>query len=325
MNLHHAKISALIIAGSVAFIGRAERPQPQQSSTVKTESNYKDLGQLLLTHFPSAPFPHPTRAEGHQYKTNFFTAAEHYADNSVGIFIPKNFKPTKKLDFVIHFHGWFNNVTNALQKYELPEQMTASGKNAILIVPQGPRNAPDSFGGNLEDPDGFKRFMADVLQTLRQQPQFKNCEIGKIILSGHSGGYQVISSILDVGGMTSSIQEIWLFGALYGRTEKFKKWLKNSTGRLINIYTANGGTKTETANLMSALKKEETIYFSKRKGCDRAVIARQPADFYFHGTTARRCFAQTPNVPSVSPDQLPVRDQSLENNQRYLLDPEINP
>src|SRR2546425_12868567 len=90
-------------------------------------------GELLLIPFASAPFPHPDRAAGHSYKDQFFSAKEHYADNTVAIFIPKNFHLTGPIDFVVHFHGWKNHITEVLRQYELTEQLVASGVNAILV------------------------------------------------------------------------------------------------------------------------------------------------------------------------------------------------
>src|SRR5205814_9323751 len=120
-----------------------------------------------------APFPHPKRAEWHQYKDAFFAAAEHYSDSTVAIFIPKGFRETGHIDFLVHFHGWKNNVAGVLDRYKLIEQLTASGRNVVLVVPQGPKNASDSFGGKLEDTHGFKRFMDEVVQTVRQKSGLK--------------------------------------------------------------------------------------------------------------------------------------------------------
>jgi hypothetical protein len=143
-----------------------------------------------------------------------------------------------------------------------------SGRNAILVVPQGPRNAPDSFGGKLEDPDGFKRFMADVADTLRQQSTLKNKDfaIGQIVLSGHSGGYQVISAILDHGGLTEHVREVWLFDALYAQTDRFLAWIDRHLGRFIDLYTEHGGTKAETEQLMARLKQRGTAFFAGKEG-----------------------------------------------------------
>ena len=216
------------------------------------------FGQLILAPLVSAPFPHPARAEGHQYGTNFYSAEKHYADNTVGIFIPKNFQASNRVDLVVHFHGWRNTVEKALRQYQLIEQFALSGRNAILVVPQGPRDAPDSFGGKLEDENGFKNFVEEVLRSLPKEKFSATPSVGKIILSGHSGGYHVIAAILARGGLTEHVQEVWLFDALYGDTEKFVKWFQSSNGRFIDVYTEHGGTKSETEKLIANLRQNKT-------------------------------------------------------------------
>jgi hypothetical protein len=229
---------------------------------------YAGSGQLIVTQLASAPFPHPKRAEGHTYQKQLYPAAEHYSNNTVAIFIPKGFRETGQVDFVVHFHGWKNNVEGVLGRYQLIEQLMESGRNAVLVVPQWPRNAPDSFGGKLEDPDGFKRFMADVVDTLRQQSALKKKDfaIGQIVLSGHSGGYEVISAIVDRGGLTEHVREVWLFDALYAQTDKFLAWIDRHLGRFIDIYTEHGGTKAETEQLMAKLKQRGTAVFAGKEG-----------------------------------------------------------
>src|ERR1051325_6360227 len=269
------KISSLFLAGTTTFVAAHAETLPQ---------HYADSGQLILTQFVSAPFPHPARAEGHKYKDKLFTAKEHYSDSTVAIFIPKGFRETGRIDFVVHFHGWGNNVEGALKGYQLIEQFTESRRNAILIVPQGPRNASDSFGGKLEDPDGFKRFMAETVEALRQKSNLKKKDftIGNILLSGNSGGYQVISSILDQGGMTDHVREVWLFDALYAQTEEFLAWFDQHHGRLLNIYPEHGGTKAETEKLMATLKKRGTGFWAgKEADGDRAVLETCQPIFLF--------------------------------------------
>ncbi len=229
------------------------------------EEKYAPLGKLILTNFASAAFPHPDRAEGHKYQDQFFSAQEHYQDSHVALFVPKDFQPGHEIDFVVHFHGWRNNVSNVLARYKLPEQFAASRRNAILIVPQGPLDAPDSFGGKLEDADGFKRFMAEALEVLRRQGVAAEPRIGKIILSGHSGGYEVISAILARGGLTAKVKEVWLFDALYAKTERFALWFDHHPGRFIDLYTEHGGTKEETEALMAALTGNSVKYFSREE------------------------------------------------------------
>ncbi len=221
------------------------------------EETYAAQGRLILTPFASAPFPHPARAEGHTYDSKLYPAKEHYADNTVALFIPKGFRETDRVDFIVHFHGWRNTVAGTLGTFRLIEQLVSSGKNAVLVVPEGPHDAPDSFGGKLEDPDGFKRFMNEVVATLRHRAVFhtnaKDFTVGRIILSGHSGGYHVIAGILDRGGLAKNADEVWLFDALYGQTDSYLKWSDRTDGRLLNIYTDHGGTKEESEKLQARL------------------------------------------------------------------------
>ncbi|MCX6951850.1 MAG: hypothetical protein NTV51_06750 [Verrucomicrobia bacterium] len=224
------------------------------------EETYAAQGRLLLAPFASAPFPHPARADGHTYQKKTYPANEHYTDSTVALFIPKGFRESAHIDFVVHFHGWHNSVAGTLGTFRLIEQLVASGKNAVLVVPEGPRNAPDSFGGKLEDPDGFKRFMAEIVATLRERAGFQTKEFspGRIILSGHSGGYHVIAGILDRGGLAKNADEVWLFDALYGQTDSYLAWADRTHGRLLNIYTDNGGTKAESEKLRARLTARGT-------------------------------------------------------------------
>lgn len=229
------------------------------------DRSYARHGLLIVTQFVTAPFPHPSRAEGHKHKDKVFPAENHYRDGTVAIFIPRGFRETGRVDFVIHFHGWNNTVEGTLRQFQLIEQLVESGRNAILVVPEGPHNAPDSAGGKLEDPDGFKRFMDELVATLRQRARFKqrSFAVGKIILSGHSGGYRVLSAILDRGGLAGQVEEVWLFDALYAGTDKFLAWWDKKRGRLLNIYTENGGTKDDTEQMMAVLKQRGTPFLAR--------------------------------------------------------------
>ncbi len=232
-----------------------------------------NASQTIITQFLSAPFPHASRAEGHKYKDEFFPADKHYTDSTVAMFVPGGFADQGSVDVVIHFHGWRNTVAGTLKQFNLTEQFTASGRNAILIVPEGPRDAPDSAGGKLEDPDGFKRFMDEAIVVLRKRGVIKtNSTAGKIILSGHSGGYKVMSSIVEHGGLADQIREAWLFDGLYAEGEKFLRWAEKTNGRLLNIYTDTGGTKNRTEEMMTDLKQRGTNFLTTT---DMAVTSQE--------------------------------------------------
>ena len=50
------------------------------------------------------------------------------------------------------------------------------------------------------------------------------------------------------------VQEVILFDALYGQTEKYMNWLQaDKTHRFINIYTDGGGTDAESKEMVKQL------------------------------------------------------------------------
>ena len=238
----------------------------------ETHQQYPEYGEVLFTQLSTAPFPHPLRASGHTYGNQQFPADKHYSDSSVAIFIPKGFRQTDAVDIIIHLHGWWNNIDTVLKRYKLPQQVAESGKNVILIVPEGPRNAPDSFNGKFEDPGGLKRFVDDVIGFLFQKGKIKTRTAGKIVLTGHSGGYHGISFALLRGGIPERISEVYLFDALYGQTEKYAYWIDHFKGKMVTIYTDSGGTKDETESLMEDLRGWGIPY------CAKEEAALVPAD-----------------------------------------------
>jgi hypothetical protein len=236
-------LAALLMLSSLSFALFAQA----------SSRGFEEYGELLITQLSSAPFPHPRRAAGHTYQKQLYPADKHYSDSSVAIFIPRGFRQTESVDIVVHLHGWWNNIDTTLSRYKLPQQLYESGKNAILLVPEGPRNAPDSFAGKLEDAGGLKRFIADVVDFLFKSSKIKTRSLGKIILSGHSGAYHGISFALMRGGLAEFVSEVYLFDALYDQTEKYARWIDRYPGKMITIYTDSGGTKEETEALMEDL------------------------------------------------------------------------
>jgi D-alanyl-D-alanine carboxypeptidase/D-alanyl-D-alanine-endopeptidase (penicillin-binding protein 4) len=268
-----------IVVMLARFSGHAEEPFAAQ---------YAAFGTLVVTQFVSAPFPHPARAEGHTYHGEYFSSQEHYSNSTVAMFVPKDFQPSDKIDFIVHFHGWRHEVAGTLDQYQLIQQFVDSGKNAVLIVPQGPYVAPDSFGGKLEDTNGFAAFMGEAAEKLRVSGAVGSSpiEIGNIILSCHSGGYHVVAAILDHGGLSEKVSEVWLFDALYGNTENFVAWQKRRQGRLLNIYTDHGGTREETEKLMALYKSNGADLLAAEDGAAGMEALRTHKLVFLHSDLA---------------------------------------
>lgn len=222
-----------------------------------------DQGELILRSFENAPYPHASRKDGWKYKEQFFPADKHYSDSTIGIFIPSTFKASNKVDLVVHFHGWGNHVDNVIKQFDLQNQMIKSGRNAILIVPQGPKDASDSGSGKMEDAGGFERMIREVVAYLHAEGKINSENIGKIVIGGHSGGYKALGFICkhgDVnGGLEDNISDVILYDATYGQLELFADWCKlGGDRRLISIFTEH--LADENKELMAQLTKREVKF-----------------------------------------------------------------
>jgi hypothetical protein len=223
----------------------------------------QDIPGAVIFHIYSThtSFPDTGRAKGHVYDSVLYTANEHYNDSTVLIIVPKNLDAKKTVDLVFWFHGWRNNVDNATVFYELTKQFIESNRNAVLVLAETARDAPDSYGGKLEKPGDFKALVGDVLMGLKDKELIpQNCAPGHILLGGHSGAYEVMAMIIKNGGMP--IDEAILFDSLYGKTEIFMDWIKaDKNHRFIHLYTDHGGTLEESRHMNQLLDQEKISYF----------------------------------------------------------------
>ena len=217
-------------------------------------------GQITYN-LTTAPFPHPDRVAGYMRKGIHYSFEEHYSDSSVLVIIPEAYKKKSTVDIMIFFHGWGNSKDTCNQKFDLAKQLEVSEKNMLLIIPEGPKFAPDSFNGKLCDEGGFTRFIDELLDSLKTDKIIRTKNIGRIILSGHSGGYYVMAHILRWGGYTDKISDVVIFDGLYWFREDYMQWLIDYDGRLVNIYTENGGTKDNTLMLMETCDSLGVDYF----------------------------------------------------------------
>jgi hypothetical protein len=233
--------------------------------------------RLFLRH---APFPHPSRDNGHTYQENaadstakrIFPRHPHYDDSTAIVVIPKGYHLAGGAnDLIIHFHGWWNEVDSVMKTFGLAEQLIASRRNAILVLAQGPYRAPDSRGGKMEDEGGLRRFAEEILQILKTEKKIAHDKIGRVILSAHSGGYRPTAFAVANGGLSEHIRELFLFDAFYAHYDKFVPWLKqNKKNHLRSIYTEH--LAAEHQNFMAMLKKEKLKYTDQLSPDARIVL-----------------------------------------------------
>ncbi|MHB8637569.1 MAG: hypothetical protein ACYC96_13960 [Fimbriimonadaceae bacterium] len=215
-----------------------------------------EYGDLALPAFKSAPFPHASRANGFQSGKTFYPRDPHYVDSTVGVFVPKGFKAGSRVNFVVHFHGFNNHVEQVFKQYDLEREMKLSGLNAVLLVPQGPRDVPDEDFGKLEhDPGSLEAMLKEAIAFLAKEGRVPaNAGIGNVALTAHSGAYLVASRILGRNELPGKLTDVILFDSTYGSLPAVADWCAaDKHRRLISICTQYLGFRN--AQLIAMLQK----------------------------------------------------------------------
>jgi len=222
-------------------------------------------------------------------------------------YIPKGLRVGSSIDVVVHLHGFVNCIENVLgdadtactaggpvrSAHKLASQLEASGKNAILLLPEvtpAARDAASADFGALLDAGALAQLVDEALDdlaaTLGTRPK-----IGRLIVEVHSGGYRGAAAFVDGGG--ARIDELYLLDALYGMEDSFESWLKKDLSllqgtsplrRYANVYTLSAGTLADSqaqATRLAAFAPADALLD------DRTTATLTGAD-YAHGLIVKR-------------------------------------
>ena len=181
---------------------------------------------------------------GHRsYSGRVLWQDETFNDSRVLMHVPENFDVRKPGVIVVFFHGNGATLERDVRDRQLvPQQISDSGVNAVLLAPQLAVDAADSSAGKFWQPGGLKRFInesADHLADLYGDPSaakaFANMPV---VIVGYSGGFVPTAWSLEVGGLGDRVRGVFLLDAVYGEMDKFASWVeKNRTGFFISSYT----------------------------------------------------------------------------------------
>ena len=193
-----------------------------------------------------APFLNVSNGErrGHRsYSGRVYWQDETFNDNRVLMHVPENFDIRKPGVIVVFFHGNGATLERDVRDRQLvPQQISDSGANAVLLAPQLAVDAADSSAGKFWQPGGLKRFVnesADHLAKLYGDPNaakaFANMPV---IIVGYSGGFVPTAWSLEVGGLGNRVRGVVLLDAVYGELDKFASWIANNrSGFFVSAYT----------------------------------------------------------------------------------------
>ena len=209
------------------------------------------------------PFLNISRGErrGHRsYSGRVYWQDETYNDNRVLMHVPENFDIRKPGVIVVFFHGNGATLERDVRDRQLvPQQISDSGANAVLLAPQLAVDAADSSAGKFWQPGGLKRFVtesADHLAKLYGDPAaaraFANMPV---IIVGYSGGFVPTAWSLELGGLGNRVRGVFLLDAVYGELDKFASWIANNrSGFFVSAYTRY--TQRHDQELMQMLRNK---------------------------------------------------------------------
>jgi len=197
--------------------------------------------------------------KGHRsYSGHVYWQDQTYNDSRVLVHIPENFDVQKPGVIVVFFHGNGATLERDVRDRQLvPQQITDSGVNAVLLAPQMAVDAADSSAGKFWQPGGFRRFInesATNLAHLYGDPSSaKAFEKMPIVIVGYSGGFLPTAWSLEVGGISDRVRGVILLDAVYGQLDKFASWIEtHRNGFFVSSYTRY--TAPHDHELMSMLR-----------------------------------------------------------------------
>ncbi|MBY0532733.1 MAG: alpha/beta hydrolase [Xanthobacteraceae bacterium] len=185
---------------------------------------------------------------------------ETYNDQRVLLHIPAKFDLRKPGVIVVYFHGHGAILERDIRdRQQLPEQISASAANAVLVAPQFAVNAADSNPGRFAEPGGFTRFLneAAVHLSIMQGDQRTVRDFLKmpVIVVSYSGGYRATALAITRGDSEQRVKGVVLLDSLYGEMDKFESWITTDRKRFF-ISTYLGSTKARNLELQRMLKEK---------------------------------------------------------------------
>src|SRR5258705_11208059 len=188
-----------------------------------------------------APFLNISNGErkGHRsYGGRVYWQNETYNDSRVLVHVPETFDARKPGVIVVFFHGNGATLERDVRDRQLvPQQISESGVNAVLLAPQLAVNAADSSAGKFWEPGGFKRFIdesASHLARLYGDPKsaqtFANMPI---VIVGYSGGFLPAARSPSAGGPPTRGRRGFLLAAVSRGTAQCPSWVEQKPPRFL--------------------------------------------------------------------------------------------
>ncbi|MBU3887088.1 alpha/beta hydrolase [Methylosinus sporium] len=288
-----------------------KRSAAEETKAEETKIVHAD-GVTELVAFDSAPFPFDGAApgkrpfldvavggrRGHRARNGgVLWADETFGDRRVLLHIPRDFDPARPATIVVFFHGFGATLARDVRDRQLvPEQISASGANAVLIAPQFAVDARDGSAGRFWERGGFRRFLDEAARRLARaygdpaaEPSFRAMPI---TLVAYSGGFLPAAySIRDMEG-DARLRGVALLDAAYGELDVFARWIEKRSGFFVSAST--GSTAGQNARLRQMLAARGVAFGSDAERIGRGVTFLHTGDAYSHRDYVTKAWTREP-------------------------------
>jgi hypothetical protein len=233
------------------------------------------------------------------------------------VYLPSGFDPTPPIDVLVYLHGNNNCVENVVRDageactpggpvrnaYSLAAQLEATGKRALLLVPELAYDQANSSGGKLELPGGFRALLTEVLADLTPViGTLALSDVRSVIVASHSGGYRAAAGVANVGGVP--INELYMLDSIYGTVTPYEMWVKSNlslfgasplTHRFADVYLQGGSTAADSTlmagDVAQLVSPDAGILIDDRS------TATWPDSMYLHGLLFKASMLQHDDIP----------------------------
>ena len=276
-------------------------PKEDQTTLVSLKSSaFPYFGNNPHTDEPFLNISRGDRKGHRSYGGRVYWQDQTYNDNRVLMHVPESFDVRKPGVIVVFFHGNGATLERDVRDRQLvPQQISDSGVNAVLLAPQLAVDAADSSAGKFWQPGGLKRFInesADHLAELYGDPRsakaFANMPV---IIVGYSGGFVPAAWSLEVGGLGNRVRGVFLLDAVYGELDKFASWIEyNRSGFFVSAYPRY--TKRHDRELIQMLSDKNIAVSDDMDGPLRpgSVVFVQTPDGVTHRDYVTRAWTDNP-------------------------------
>jgi hypothetical protein len=184
---------------------------------------------------------------------------------------PPGFDPDAPLHLVMVFHGIGHSALKwaggalidprtglPAQGWGGEQRHDLAGTRTLLIAPQCDDRPGHLRLGRLREPDGLRRFLAELLGEAlapRLHGPHTLADVASVTLVGSSAGGRSIAELLDRDDLDGRVRSVVLFDSIFASEGSFARWVRGGDERrLVCIHEGLAATAPHAARLLGMVR-----------------------------------------------------------------------